>query len=57
MSTGVEDPRSVVSTDNAASAGAAVSDPGRKRPTVENMVSERSVYTRRSYGSNDEKTT
>jgi len=57
MSTGVEDLRSVVSTDNAPSAGAAVSDLGRKRPTVENMVSERSVYTRRSYGSNDEKTT
>jgi large subunit ribosomal protein L34 len=50
MSTGVEDALSVVLTDNAPSAGAAVSDPSRKRPTVENVVSERSVYNRRSYG-------
>jgi large subunit ribosomal protein L34 len=50
MSTGVEDGRFVVSTDNAPSTGAAVSDPSRKRLTVENVVSERSVYTRRSYG-------
>ena len=49
MSTGVEDARCVVSRDNTASAGAAVSEQSRKAPTVENLASERSVYTRRSY--------
>jgi hypothetical protein len=48
LSTAVEDAPSVACQENTGIPGAALSGNWRRSATVENMASERSVYTRRS---------